>query len=300
MMTRLLACMLVAMMESSLFANAGYFGGSGHTIELSHSDQIQMVSEEVTITPLPGFQSELDQVEYRCRFVLKNLSPTATTIQVGFPLDGELVEHSPEEKILRIGYVLPLSAGIASTVQRQVALSKDAEFKPGRTGVLRIANVTADGHLDLEDVRYIHVSDKHRARLDLKAGDLLFNWRNSPKWVGKTAFVASDLEHTFASFLYRLRVLPSRADSHFVWLYLNFLRGRGVFEAMCRQAVSQANLGRDELASVGVMVPPLERQKTFAKLCVDFWSAEAQQLRATSTAELAFQSLLAGVFGEGA
>ncbi|MHB8860939.1 MAG: hypothetical protein ACYC6N_00940 [Pirellulaceae bacterium] len=181
MKTYLLACMLVALLESSLFANAGYFSGSGHTIELSHSDQIQMVSEEVTITPLPGFQSELDQVEYRCSFVLKNLSPTATTIQVGFPLDGELVEDSPdeddsvvldiddtdrvmsyhfiardndhtyhvryvrrdrhaklrrlflwdmafapqEEKILRVGYVLPLSVGIASTVQRQVALSKD-------------------------------------------------------------------------------------------------------------------------------------------------------------------------------
>ena len=97
MKTPLLACMLLAVIESSLFANAGFFGGSGHTIELSQSDQIQMVSEEVTIAPLPGFTSELDEVEYRCRFVLKNLSPTATTIQVGLPLDGESGEHSLDE-----------------------------------------------------------------------------------------------------------------------------------------------------------------------------------------------------------
>ena len=179
-----------------------------------------------------------------------------------------------------------------------VALSKDVDFKPGRTGVLRIANITANGHLDLTDVRYIKVSDNHRTRLDLRAGDLLFNWRNSPKWVGKTAFVANGLEHTFASFLYRLRASPERADSHYVWRYLNLLRERGVFESMCRQAVSQANLGRDELASVRVMVAPLERQQSFGKWCVHLWGVEAQLARATWTAETAFQSLLAGVFGE--
>ena len=179
-----------------------------------------------------------------------------------------------------------------------VALSKDVDFKPGRTGVLRIANITANGHLDLTDVRYIKVSDNHRTRLDLRAGDLLFNWRNSPKWVGKTAFVANGLEHTFASFLYRLRASPERADSHYVWRYLNLLREHGVFESMCRQAVSQANLGRDELASVRVMVAPLERQQSFGKWCVHLWGVEAQLARATWTAETAFQSLLAGVFGE--
>lgn len=188
MKIQLLACVLLGVMESSLFANAGYFSGSGHTIELSKSDQIQMVSEEVKITPRAGFTMELDEVEYRCCFVLKNVSPTATAIQVGFPLDGESAEDSldadkssahdvdesdrvmsyrfiardkdntyhvrylrqdrhakfrrlfvwdmafapQEEKTLHVAYVLPLSAGIASTVKREEGLSEDARPPYGR------------------------------------------------------------------------------------------------------------------------------------------------------------------------
>jgi hypothetical protein len=86
----LLAVALVALIGSYVLANVGYFGGSGHTIELSKSEDIQLVSEEVVIVPFPGLNASADQVAYRCKFVLKNLAATAMTIQVAFPLDGDL------------------------------------------------------------------------------------------------------------------------------------------------------------------------------------------------------------------
>jgi type I restriction enzyme S subunit len=180
------------------------------------------------------------------------------------------------------------------------ALSKNAEYQPGRTGVIRIANITSAGRLDLTDVRYLEISEKKKAQLLLKQGDLLFNWRNSPNWIGKTAIVDRDLECIFASFLYRFRTLPDRADTVFIWFYLNLLRERGVFEAICRQAVSQANLGRDELAAVRVIAPPLEKQRVFSERCRQLFALRAQQEAAAEKAEAAFQSLLGRVFLEGA
>jgi type I restriction enzyme S subunit len=176
------------------------------------------------------------------------------------------------------------------------ALSKDAEYQPGRTGVLRIANLTGDGELDLRDVRYLPISYKKRNQLMLREGDLLFNWRNSPNWIGKTAIVNGDLDCIFASFLYRFRARPDVADTQYVWFYLNHLRAKGVFEAMCRQAVSQANLGRDELASVQVMLPPLDMQQRFASKITDIKSLRRQQSAATTKAKAAFDALLAQAF----
>lgn len=86
------------------YANAGVFGGNGHTIELSSTHDIQMVSEVVTITPgrgrflFDGSVRGLDRVEYDCRFVLKNLTGSPVTIQVGFPLDAQANAAAEHDK----------------------------------------------------------------------------------------------------------------------------------------------------------------------------------------------------------
>lgn len=89
-----LAFAVLSLICSSVFGNVGFFGGSGRTIELSKSEQVQLVSEEVTIAPMLGPNADEDQVMYRCQFVLKNVSPTAATAQVGFPLDADLHKGS--------------------------------------------------------------------------------------------------------------------------------------------------------------------------------------------------------------
>lgn len=94
MMARCLALILLSLVCSTARGNIGFFGGSGRTIELAKSKEVQLVSEEVTITPMLGPSFDADQVMYRCSFVLKNRSPTATTAQVGFPLDADVHKGS--------------------------------------------------------------------------------------------------------------------------------------------------------------------------------------------------------------
>jgi hypothetical protein len=77
--------------------NTGVFAGSGHSLQLVKSADVQMVSEDVTITPVCGAESMMHTVEFRCTFVLKNLSDKAVKIQAGFPLNRE--SHGPPKPL---------------------------------------------------------------------------------------------------------------------------------------------------------------------------------------------------------
>jgi type I restriction enzyme, S subunit len=204
---------------------------------------------------------------------------------------GDPAANPKRLPVVSIGEVIhPIEFGISE------ALSTGCEYQAGRIAVLRIANITAEGTLDYTDLRYLKVSDATRNRLLLTKGELLFNWRNSPKWVGKTAIFDHDEPCIFASFLYRLRARTDLIDRHFLWFYLNHLRRSGFFESKCRQAVSQANLGRDELSAVQIILPPLPMQKEFARLVTETHELQAQQAASRRLLEDLFQSLLHRAF----
>ena len=102
MKARRLTLAILLLIGSSALGNVGIFGGSGHTLELAKSEQVQLVSEEVTIAPVPGVRAERDQVAYRCEFMLKNLSSEEVTAQVGFPVDGLLYEDDSLDETERV------------------------------------------------------------------------------------------------------------------------------------------------------------------------------------------------------
>jgi hypothetical protein len=88
-------------------ANAGIFSGSGHTVELTKTEQIQLVSEDVTIVP-----SRAGRVEYVCKFVLRNLTEERVDVQVGFPLNSQFMkrpydpkEYDEEDLVLRYKFI---------------------------------------------------------------------------------------------------------------------------------------------------------------------------------------------------
>lgn len=145
-------------------------------------------------------------------------------------------------------------------------LSNKNDHLPGATPILRMANITPFGFLDVDDLRYEKVPLRSKDRYTLQKGDLLFNWRNSPKWIGKTAIFNFDNEFSYASFLFRLRVKKDLAGNKFIWFFLNHLVSSGWFMQRCRQAVSQANWGRDELCDILVPLPPIGMQRQFGEI----------------------------------
>ena len=77
----------------SCFGNVGVFRGSGQTPVLGKTDQIQMVEEEIIMFPRRGNYPvddscrNLDKMDFRCRFILRNLTDKKVVVPVGFPLD---------------------------------------------------------------------------------------------------------------------------------------------------------------------------------------------------------------------
>jgi len=113
----------------------------------------------------------------------------------------------------------------------------------------------------LTNLKYFEVPQPRRALLRLQVGDLLFNWRNSPNQIGRTAVFDADGEFVNASFLLRLRPPSPVNDGRFSWLYLNYLRLSGYFELRSRAAVNQSNFNASEIAAVAVPLPPLFEQR---------------------------------------
>jgi len=94
-MKKLLTLCLLLLVFISCFGNAGVFRGSGQTPTLEKTDQIQMVEEEIIMIPRRGNYpvdtscSNLDKMDFRCRFILRNLTDQKVVIPVGFPLDTQ-------------------------------------------------------------------------------------------------------------------------------------------------------------------------------------------------------------------
>ena len=85
-------------------ANVGVFTGYGHTIELTGSNDVQMLSEDITIIPgrgrflFDGGVAGMDRVEYICKFILKNKNIKKVSIRAGFPLNSQFLEPPYDKK----------------------------------------------------------------------------------------------------------------------------------------------------------------------------------------------------------
>ena len=91
-----------------------------------------------------------------------------------------------------------------------IQYGSSAKADGGSSGVpvLRMGNITADGGLLLDDLKYLPNEHEAFPGLLLEPGDLLFNRTNSAELVGKTAVYSGIPSRcSFASYLIRVRLL---------------------------------------------------------------------------------------------
>lgn len=134
--------------------------------------------------------------------------------------------------------------------------------------ILSIKNVNSDGQLILDEIKYFPIPAAKRRTLLLCKGDLLFNWRNAPNLIGKTAIFDLDGDYVNASFLLRLRPPQVKLDGQFTWLYANYLRLRGYFNMESHAAVNQSNFNASKTSGVAVPLPPPGEQRRIIELAM--------------------------------
>lgn len=194
----------------------------------------------------------------------------------------------PDWPMVAVGDIVEFVSGLTVSIPEVEA--------EGGTPILAINNVTEDGKLTLEGLRWIKPPTKTLNYV--QKGDLLFNWRNgSKRLVGKTAMFDLDGQYLFASFLLGIRPHRDRVDSSYLWHTLNIYRREGRYIQFMRMNVNGL-FNREELRVVEIPLPPLSTQQAIVA------EIEAEQALVAANRELIarfekkIQATLARVWGQ--
>ena len=241
-------------------------------LPLSEQEQVVCI-----LTQLAGIislrQKELDKLDelIKARFV---------------EMFGDPIKNSKGWRVVTIGDM---------TTEVRYGTSKPA-VEGGRYPYLRMNNITTDGHLDLNDLKYIDISDDEIEKCVVRKGDVLFNRTNSVELVGKTATFDLTEDMVIAGYIIRVR-LNDRLLPEVFSQYMNLEALKNILRAMAKGAVNQANINAQELQSIKIYVPDIELQRQFVEMKEQVDKSKVAVQQALDKAQLLFDSLMQKYFG---
>ena len=143
---------------------------------------------------------------------------------------------------------------------RQLGTSERGDPNDDGVSLIKMGNLRI-GTWDLSEVETIGRDEDIITKCSLERGDLLFNTRNSPELVGKTAVWEFDSEAVFDNNLLRLRFNDAVYDSEFVNLYLSSPLGRNYLQSLVHGTTSVAAIYWKDLKNLKIPLPPVEVQR---------------------------------------
>lgn len=236
--------------------------------------QLQIVQELNTIKKMiTARQQELQKLDdlIKARFV---------------EMFGDPIENPKNWKITTVGDIV---------TEVRYGTSKPA-VEGGQYPYLRMNNLTADGHLDLHDLKYIDISDEEIEKCVVRTGDVLFNRTNSIDLVGKTALFDLPEEMVIAGYIIRIRLKKNMLPEVFSE-YMNLKALKDILRSMAKGAVNQANINAQELQSIKIYLPDIELQKQFVTIRTQIDKSKATVQKALDETQLLFDSLMQQYFG---
>jgi type I restriction enzyme S subunit len=159
--------------------------------------------------------------------------------------------------------------------------------------IISTAEILNEGRLDLSRIRTVEIPQHLVERYLVAKNDILFNWRNAQKHVGKTAIVedAPTKPTIFASFIIRLRT-TNRLNYRYLHFLLTYLRQKGIFFQLSRRAVNQANFNANELGGLEISFPSLSVQEPIINTLLKVDQRIAVEEKRKQSLEVLFKSLL--------
>ena len=143
--------------------------------------------------------------------------------------------------------------------------SKKADPNKGEFPILRMGNITYEGHWDFSDLKYIDFDESEQQKYLVHKGQILFNRTNSKELVGKTAVYREDKPLAFAGYLIRIQT-NKRANPEYVGAYMNTDYIKQFLQEKCKSIIGMANINARELQAISIPIPPIDLQNKFAKI----------------------------------
>lgn len=169
-------------------------------------------------------------------------------------------------------YLVPESWSVKPLIEAvefiDYGVSQAIPKNPPKNGIkiVSTADINRSGDLLYSQIRLIEVPQKTAQKLELKDGDVLFNWRNSAELIGKTTIFQQQCEpHIFASFILRINC-GKKTHNYYLKHLMNHFREEGVFVKLARRAVNQANYNRNEISVLPIPFPPFSEQCEIANI----------------------------------
>lgn len=128
--------------------------------------------------------------------------------------------------------------------------------------VLRMGNITTEGKLIYDNLKYINPDHEDLPGLYLEDGDIVFNRTNSFELVGKSAvYDQGPNRYTLASYLIKVSPFLKLTNSDYLNLYINSPLCRSTqIEPQITAQTNQANFSGSKLKNIIVPLPPLQEQ----------------------------------------
>lgn len=164
----------------------------------------------------------------------------------------------------------------------------------------RMNNVTSDSTLDLAKRRRVPRNAHQKLeRFLVEQNDVLFNATNSPENVGKSVLIPElDELAVYSNHFIRLRPDRGRLDPAYLWRWLQWQYGEGVFQSICQQWVNQATVSRGMLLDMLILVPPLPEQRRIAAILDHADALRAKRRRVIDYLDDLAQSIFLDMFGD--
>ena len=152
------------------------------------------------------------------------------------------------------------------TVDKQTGLvraikDQTSKLEDGRAPYIRMQHYDLMGRWNKEDLTYVQVEERDKEKYGLKAGDVLFNTRNSFKLVGKTAVWPEGKDgYVFNNNLLRLRFVRM-VDPRWIALQMQSPAFQDQIRSSKSATTSICAIYQKDMWPQPISVPPLAEQK---------------------------------------
>ncbi len=162
---------------------------------------------------------------------------------------------------------------------------------------IRPFNISNEGFLIFEQIKYIPKEEVNSEKYFLLKGDILINTTNSKELVGKTAIFDLNKKYCFSNHMTKIRVNTSLINPNYLWFVLNNYWRSGFFRSIIKSWVNQVGIDSTLLKNqILVPLPPLPLQKKFASIVEQVEKLKEKQKQSKENINNLFNSLMQKAF----
>jgi len=164
--------------------------------------------------------------------------------------------------------------------------------------MLRMNNISTSGEIQLDDLKWIELSQREKEIFMLKNRNVLFNRTNSPELVGKIGVWDKGDGYTFAGYLVRLELDEDILNPYYLSGFFNSDFGRMVLRNKARLSGNLANISGSKLMDQLILIPPIELQNEYEKIYLKFQKQKINYKKQAEYLSIFFQAYLQDAFSK--